>query len=223
MYKFYLGSMLLPVTPERIQIKAGNSSNSYTLINTGEINVLRGYRLKEFSFDFLLPNFHYPFAQYENGFQQPKVYLEELEKLRKGGKWFYFKILRVSPKGEPLFHEIYKVSLEGYSTEENAQEGFDIRVSISLKEYVEYQTKRIEIYEPSIDSGEEKTEKKAVIVEERPVSAKAPDPYTVKRGDTLWEICKLRLGDGGRYKEIAKLNGISNPNFLVVGQVIRFE
>ena len=30
--------------------------------------------------------------------------------------------------------------------------------------------------------------------------------YTVKPGDSLWEIAEAHLGDGNRYKEIAKLN-----------------
>lgn len=34
--------------------------------------------------------------------------------------------------------------------------------------------------------------------------------YTVKKGDTLWSIAKKLLGDGNRYKEIQKANGLKD-------------
>ena len=34
--------------------------------------------------------------------------------------------------------------------------------------------------------------------------------YTVKKGDTLWDISKKYLGDGSKYKEIKLLNGLSS-------------
>lgn len=40
--------------------------------------------------------------------------------------------------------------------------------------------------------------------------------YTVKRGDTLWEIAKAELGDGSRYTEIKKLNNLKS-NTIYVG------
>ena len=45
--------------------------------------------------------------------------------------------------------------------------------------------------------------------------------YTIKTGDTLGTIAKRFLGDSGRYREIASLNGITNPNLIKLGQVIR--
>lgn len=34
--------------------------------------------------------------------------------------------------------------------------------------------------------------------------------YTVKSGDTLWGIAKKYLGDGNKYKEILKANGLKD-------------
>lgn len=45
--------------------------------------------------------------------------------------------------------------------------------------------------------------------------------YTVQYGDTLTGIAKSLLGDASRYKEIAALNGIDNPNVIKVGQVLQ--
>ncbi|GAB10177.1 putative mannose-binding protein [Gordonia araii NBRC 100433] len=51
----------------------------------------------------------------------------------------------------------------------------------------------------------------------------APAPkktYTVVAGDTLFAIAERFLGDGNRYPELAKANGIANPDLINVGQVI---
>lgn len=45
--------------------------------------------------------------------------------------------------------------------------------------------------------------------------------YTVKKGDSLWRIAQKQLGKGNRYKEIAALNGLSDPNKIRVGQILK--
>ncbi len=47
--------------------------------------------------------------------------------------------------------------------------------------------------------------------------------YVVKNGDSLWKICKQQLNDGTKTREIARLNGIGNPNLIYPGQVIKLE
>jgi nucleoid-associated protein YgaU len=45
--------------------------------------------------------------------------------------------------------------------------------------------------------------------------------YTVKSGDTLSKIAKRFYGDMNHYHEIAKFNGIANPDRIDVGQEIK--
>lgn len=47
------------------------------------------------------------------------------------------------------------------------------------------------------------------------------DTYTVKRGDTLSGIAQSQLGSASKYKQLAAINGISNPNLIYVGQIIK--
>lgn len=48
------------------------------------------------------------------------------------------------------------------------------------------------------------------------------DEYTVKSGDTLWDIAKTYLGSGSQYTEIAAANdSITNPNKIYIGQKIK--
>ena len=52
-------------------------------------------------------------------------------------------------------------------------------------------------------------------------AAKAKDTvYTVKKGDTLWDIAKKYLGSGARYTEIVKLNGLKT-SVINVGQKLK--
>ncbi|MFA5422731.1 MAG: LysM peptidoglycan-binding domain-containing protein [Phycisphaerae bacterium] len=41
--------------------------------------------------------------------------------------------------------------------------------------------------------------------------------YVVKDGDSLWKIAAEQLGDGNKYKELAKINKLKDEDFLVVG------
>ncbi|GGZ80221.1 N-acetylmuramoyl-L-alanine amidase [Streptomyces echinoruber] len=45
--------------------------------------------------------------------------------------------------------------------------------------------------------------------------------YTVRSGDTLWSIAASQLGDGNRWREIAALNHLQDPDDLSVGQTLK--
>ncbi|MGY0020723.1 peptidoglycan DD-metalloendopeptidase family protein [Streptomyces sp. cg35] len=51
--------------------------------------------------------------------------------------------------------------------------------------------------------------------------AAAPAAYTVRAGDTLSGIAQSKLGSASRYGEIARLNGIADPNLIRVGQKLK--
>jgi nucleoid-associated protein YgaU len=53
-----------------------------------------------------------------------------------------------------------------------------------------------------------------------PIEAPAKRIYTVVSGDTLWAIAERFYGDGSQYPKIASANGITNPDLIMVGQVL---
>lgn len=51
-------------------------------------------------------------------------------------------------------------------------------------------------------------------------AASAARTYTVRRGDSLWAIAAKQLGNGSRYTEIKRLNGLSSDT-IHAGQVLK--
>lgn len=214
-YYFYLGKMLCPIAPSQLQLKIGNNNKTITLMNEGEVNILKQAKLTDISFDLLLPNMKYPFATYKSGFKDAKFFLNEIEKMKTDGKPFQFVVTRTLPYGRFLFDTNMKVSLESYEIKEDAKEGFDVVVSIKLKQYKDYGTKICNV--TFADS-----KPKLSIQNSRPGSPESTETYTVVKGDCLWNIAKRFYGDGSKYPIIYNANKdkIKNPNLIYPGQVL---
>lgn len=146
----YLGSELLPVTPEKISVKIKGQNETFKLINEGEVSVLKAAGLTSSSFTALLPNTEYPFARYLNGFKDAKHFLDYLESLKTSKKPFQWIVARQYPTGKKLFNTNMTVSLEDYEIKEDAKKaGFDVQVEIKLKQYKSYATKTFSVSLPS--------------------------------------------------------------------------
>ena len=218
-YEFYMGKMLCPVSPSKLQIKIKGQNKTLTLIDEGEVNILKKSGLSEISFELLLPNVKYPFATYKSGFVNAKYFLDEIEKMKAESKPFQFIVTRTFPSGKMLFDTNMKVTLESYDIEENAEQGFDVIVSVKLKQYREYGTKTCTIIN---DSG-----KTTASVQNSRPAENSPAPttnktYTVQKGDCLWNIAKKFYGNGAKYTVIYNANKdkIKNPNLIYPGQVL---
>ena len=222
MYKFYIDKVELPITPSKLETKINNKNKTMTLLNDGEINILKAPGLTEVSFDFMIPQVKYPFSNVD--LKDADYYLEKLEKLKVNKKPFRFIVLRLTQGNKSLFDTNMNVSLEDYTIKEEASNGIDLVVSVKLKQYKNYSTKIFQQEQAKVSAAT--ADKKVVFIpakEERPPSSNQPNnkTYTVKSGDCLWNICKQYLGDGSKYPQIAKINNISNPNLIYPGQVIK--
>jgi nucleoid-associated protein YgaU len=201
-YYFYLGTMLCPVAPSKLEVKVKGKNKTQTLINEGEINVLKEAGLSEVQFDLLLPNVAYPFAMYKDGFKNAKHFLDIIEKLKTNKKPFQFIVTRTMPGGKMLFDTNMKVSLEDYSVKEDRKEGFDVVVSVKLKQYKDYGTKTI-----TLDTSQIKKPRAAGN------SPSATDStYTVQSGDCLWNIARAAYGDGTKWTVIYEANKTTIEN-----------
>lgn len=112
-------------------------------MNDGEVNIIKKTGLTDIEFEVLLPNVKYPFSVYPNGFQSATYYLDKLEKLMISDKPFQFIVNRMMPNGNLLFDTNMTVSIEDYEIKESAENGFDVMVSIRLKQFRAYGNKRL--------------------------------------------------------------------------------
>ena len=219
-YYIYLGKgLLLPVAPESIKMKINGNNKTITLINHGEINLLKNAGLTDISFEVMLPQVQqYSFATYTNGFKSALYFLEKFEALKAKLEPFQFIVSRMTPNGKSLFNTNMKVSLEDYTINEKAKNGLDVYVTINLKQYREYSTKTMKI---TIKQARPKPV--AIPVVTRPVStAPTTKTYTVVSGDCLWNIAKKYYGNGSQYTKIYNANRdkIKHPNLIYPGQVL---
>lgn len=202
-YYFYLNTLLLPIAPSKLDLKINNKNKTIDLINHGEVNISKKAGLTDITFDARIPHRKYPFATYKEEFKNAQYFLDEIEKL-KNGKPFQFIVSRTSPSGTILFHTNMKVTIEDYSITEDAEDNSDITIPIKLKQYRDYASKKIVVSKP--DNGSQNPS--GSVNNKRPDSNQKPSnkTYKVKKGDSLWSICKSQLGNGSKYPEIYKLN-----------------
>ena len=210
MYQIYLGKILLPIAPAKIDISFKNQNKTINLVSGDEINLIKKDGLAAISFDFLLPSQKYPFAQGE--FKPQSYYLEQLLKLKTDKKSFLFVIHR----GSGLHDTKFLASLEDWKQIEDKNDfGKDIKITVKLKQYKPFGVKKYAVV------GENAVQVKDTRQGESPLKPTTkPIEYKVKQGDTLWAIAKKHYGDGEKYKEVAKTNGISNPSLVHPGAVL---
>lgn len=215
MYRFQMSKITLPVTPSKLTVKIKGNNKTLTLVNEGDMSILRAPGLTEISFEAVLPMLgSYPFSI--GSYKQPDYYLDALEKLMVRKQPFQFSVIRETPSGKTLFPFNMEVSLESYTITEDASKGMDMTVAITLKQYIRYATKTKEVIQPTAES-------EPTIVEENArdaSSAPKTKTYTVKSGDCLWTIAKKYYNDGAMYKEIYEANKdmLKSPNLIYPGQ-----
>lgn len=219
-YDVYLKNCLLPVTPEKIQIKINNSNKTVTLINEGEINILKKAKLTDIEFEAEIPQVKQPYAVYKSGFKGAGYFFDIFEELKTSKKPFQFIVCRRTPAGKKLLNTNIKVSLEDYKITEDAKNGFDFKVKFSLKQWCDYGTKTINI---QIAASKPKASAEPQRETNNSPAPAASQTYTVVKGDCLWNIAKKFYGNGSKYTVIYDANrGVigGNPNLIYPGQVL---
>lgn len=211
---------MLPITPSKLEIKINNANKTLTLIDEGEINILKNAGLTDIEFSCGIPQVKYPFAVYKEGFKGADYFLDYFESLKNSRKPFQFIVCRSLPGNQKLFGTNIKVTLEDYKLTEDAKDGFDITVKVKLKQWRDYGPKTVNI------TMSEFGPRAAVEPQREASTSPAPDQataYTVVKGDCLWNIAKKFYGSGSKYTVIYNANREvvgGNPNLIYPGLVL---
>lgn len=196
----------LPVPPAEFDVSVGNMNETIVVENVGEVNLLGKSRLATISLSSFFPAQVYDFCQYTN-FPKPYECVALIEKFRKLGQ---VRVLITESNVNQIFY------IEDFTYGERDGTG-DVYFTINLKEYRKVVAK-------SVNTSKASNGGKSKVVTNKPRPAtKKPSvgrKYTVKKGDSLWNIAKRYYGNGMKYKDIASRNNIKNPNLIYPGQVL---
>ena len=203
-YLFYFADgedvMEFPITPSELSIKVGSKNETVTLINEGEINILKSPSLIEVEFEarFPMSDTNYPFAR---ATAQIDTYLKKFEELKEKRKPFRFKVVRSTLRGKRSWDTDILVALESYDISESADEGDDVLISFQLKQYKPY---GIKVNKQVTNSSDTTSTSKKDRDSNKDTSKS--NTYTVKTGDCLWKIAKQFYGNGAKWKTIYDAN-----------------
>ena len=200
-YNFYFadGSDVLtfPITPGKLNITVGSNNKTITLINEGDINVLKSPSLIEVEFEARFPMRKYPYSRNPSGFQ---TYFDFIKKLKEDKRPFRFIVARMTPGNKRLWDTNLLVALEDFEIMEDADEGDDVLINFKLKQYKEYGVKTLKVSQVKTTTS---TANKARSGDNEASKSKS---YTVKSGDCLWNIAKKFYGSGAKYTVIYNAN-----------------
>jgi hypothetical protein len=220
MYYMYMGTMQIPIPPETMRTKIRNRNKEISLID-GDINIIKDPGLTEIQFKILLPNQAYPFNQSMlNQFDRAASYIDQLEQLKQSQDPFRFIMVRMTDGGQLLNMDNIQCTLEDYSLDEDAREGYDFYANIELKQYREWGAKKITIDKDGNGNTVAKTESARSTIGH----AGCPGIVAAKEGDTLQTICLKNFGMKLAYSNlpiVKKLNKIAVPAVLAAHQQVQ--
>lgn len=201
-YHFYFsdGSDVLtfPITPGELNIRVGSNNKVVTLINEGDINILKSPSLIEVEFEARFPMRKYPYSRNASSFQS---YMDKFTELKEEKKSFRFIVARSTPNGKRTWDTNLLMALEDFEVGESADEGDDVLISFKLKQYKEYgvTTIKTKSTKPTTTS----TSNEARSTNNKGSSSQS---YVVKSGDCLWNISKKFYGKGSDWTKIYNAN-----------------
>lgn len=185
------------------QVSEGHNTYSFTTMETGDVMAIGGRQLKHLTISSFFPaNKDYPFLLNKN-FPAPWACVEMIERWKQ--------------KNKPI-RVVITDTMVNYAM---AISKFDVGKLDHSKD-VAFTLELVEYRFLNMEKSKRKAEIPGKKLDKRPTEKKKEEACThkVKKGDTLWDISEKYLGDGRKWKEVAKANKIKNGFDLKVGQKI---
>lgn len=137
MYHYFIDDLELPLPPEKYSLRLPRQNQVLQLADGGQMSLLRPAGLREISFELVLPYFaESPLICEGVRVYKPIYYLDWFARWAAAPEPRRLIIYRALPGGQEIFNTNMLVNLEEYRVLEAADLGFDVRVSLTLREYV---------------------------------------------------------------------------------------
>ncbi|RED64673.1 LysM peptidoglycan-binding domain-containing protein [Cohnella lupini] len=200
---------LFPILPDSIEINEQGNGKIYEISGSGPINVIQPSSLSKISFN---GYFHIdPFHSSAKTVLKPMQYVTLIRDWMNSGK-----PLRLIYVGNDVEINL-PVSIESFDWKEVAGTPGDIEYSVKLLKYVYFAPKKVTISSTTAESNAAKNNTT------RPDERVKPTTYKIAAGDTLIRIARKMLGDDARWREIQKLNSITDSQIktLRIGSILK--
>ena len=184
------------VNPQEMSISRPNCNRVYPLAMGGTVNAWGGRGLREVRLTTFLPEKRSPFY----GGSDPQSVLSMLRSWQDSGDPIRLIISDTDINDAFLIEDLTETLREGDG---------DVGVTLTLREY-KFKSALAALAGGGQPSAVRRQDERTL-----------PETYTVKRGDTLWDIACRFYGDGTRWSALAAKNGVSDPRKLQVGTVLR--
>lgn len=217
-------AITFPVLPEKLALTRKGGGKTYEIVGLGEVNVIGSRELAEISFESFFPAQAYSFITYPesresaNKPESRKQLLPAIEFVNHIARWqdkaYPCRFIFTGPN----FPINLPVSITKFDRWEVAGQPGDIHFSITLKEYVFHSAQKVKLVTDKDGKTNAQTEEP-----KRPDDRARPSTYTIKAGDTLIGIARRILNDDKRWRELQKLNGLTDKQVrtLQIGSVIK--
>ena len=199
-------SITLPLNPESTDIPNTKDTNTYNILDYGEVGVRGNRKLKRISLS--------------NIFPENNTYFSLLASLV---KQLDYKPYNLNETVDMINRwvdndEIIRVIISGHLNAEFQVENFTQSIKESV-ESVGYSIELVEYRNPE-RTEEPFTPKENVLtkLKKRTIDKYIPNQQVMQAGQTIYKLAKLTYG--GKWEELAQKNGISNPNLDLGGQIV---
>lgn len=187
------------VNPAEISVSRPNCNRRIPLAMGGSVNVWGGRGLREVRLSTFLPWENSPFY---SG-QSPETVLAMLRRWQDSGDPVRLILSGSDINDAFLIEDVTEILREG---------DLDIGLTVTLREY-KFKSALAALAELA---GEVSCSHECSRQDERSL----PAAYTVKKGDTLWDIAARFYGDGTKWRTLAERNGVLNPRKLQIGRTL---
>lgn len=206
-YFFYMDNMLLPITPPSMKISVGSHNKTVTLINDGEINILKSPSLIDISFTARFPMTKFPYSRTVNSFQS---YFNKIKELKTNKTPFQFIVIRHGENKIPTWDTDLTVALESFTLKEDHEYGTDVLIDFKLKQYKNFGVKYVG--KTSYASGNDSSNRATKVPKQEVV--------TTSEEDNAYLLSKKQYGDGALWFNVVGANSETlNPNKTLLTDV----